>query len=457
MNSLIDVGDAADVVIVGAGLAGLTAARQCVANGLSVRVLEARERVGGRVWSQVMGRATFDRGGQWIGPGQERMYRLVQEFALRTFRTFHDGRKVLEMRGRVSTYKSAIPRLSPLALLRFQVLCNKLQRLSEQVPRAHPWRAARAAEWDATTMADFARRETFMTSVHELLQPGIRTVMGADAGELSLLNFLHYIRSSGSLMAMIEIDDGLQQDRIVGGAQQIAERLAEAVGNERITLGTPVQTIDWRGDHVHVCSDSERYPGRAVIVAVPLTLCQRIRFVPTLPSLRTQLMQRVPMGATVKVLALYERPFWRERGYSGEAVHTDGPVSIVFDNSSANGEQAALVGFVVGSPARGWSERPEAVRRQRVLDAFKRWFGPEASAPTLYEETDWATEEWAGGCPVASFPPGTLSVFGPALRAPIGPIFWAGTETARESTGYMEGAVESGERAAAEVLTALTS
>lgn len=441
----------ADVIVIGAGLAGLTAATTLAADGASVLVLEARDRVGGRTWSRRIGRATFDVGGQWIGPGQPRMYALCGRLGVETFPTFTAGASVADVGGRVTTYRGTIPRLSPLALLQLQVARSLLARLVARVPPEAPWAAARAPAWDATTLASWLAPILHSAAARGAMDAAVRTIFGSEAGELSLLHVLHYARAAGGFARLIETEGGFQQDRLRGGAQQLSERLAEALGPTRVRLGRAARLVLHDAEGATVIAGGERLRARAVVCAVPLGLAARLDFEPRLPALREQLVQRVPMGATVKVLACYDEPFWRRRGLSGEAVSGDGPIAVAYDNGSAGGEQAALVAFVVGRPARGWSARAAGVRRSLVLGQLARWFGPEAHDPSAYVELDWATERWSGGCPIATFPPGTLSVFGPALRAPVGCIHWAGTETATSCPGFMEGALESGERAAAEV------
>jgi monoamine oxidase len=441
----------ADVVIAGAGLAGLAAARALDAAGVSVLVVEARDRVGGRTWSAPVGGATFDLGGQWIGPGQPRMYRLATELGLETFPTFEQGTKVVEVRGRISTYDGAMPSLSPLALVQLQLVLQRLNALARRVPRDRPWQAARAERHDATTLETWRRVLVSHPAARGVMDAAIRTIFGAEAGELSLLHVLHYVSEAGGMGALTETKGGFQQDRIRGGAQLFSSRMADALGPERVQLARPVRLILHDRDGVTLIAGGSRLRARRAIVAVPLPLADRIEYSPALPTLRGQLTQRTGMGATVKCLALYDRPFWRERGFSGEAVCGDGPIAVTYDNTTPEG-QAALLAFVVGRPARGWSERAPAVRRGEVLGSLARWFGAEALRPTAYHETDWAAEPWSGGCPIATFPPGTLTGFGEALRTPVGCIHWAGTELATTCSGFMEGAVASGEQAAAEVM-----
>ena len=439
-----------EVAVVGAGLAGLTAARTLTRAGIKVVVVEARQRVGGRTLSTTLGEGTFDLGGQWIGPTQKRMLALIEELGLETHPTPSSGRQVLELGGRRRTYAGTIPKLDPWTLIKLHFGIHKIERALKAIPAESPWSARDAARWDGMTAEDWLRQVVRRPDAIAVIAAAVRVILGAELGELSCLAFLHYCASSGGLMTLVETEGGHQEQRVVGGTQQISERLAEEAGE--LLLGCPVEAICQDDTGVRIHHAQGELQADQVIVSVPLPLADRIRYTPPLPALRDQLTQRVSMGATVKCLALYERPFWREEGLSGEAVSTDGPISVVYDNTAPGG-QACLVAFVVADPARGWSAASESERRSRVLSHLERLFGPQAKRPTHYREEDWSLEPWSAGAPVANFPPGTLSRFGSALRPPVGRIYWAGTETARAFTGFMEGAVESGARAAEEVLS----
>ncbi len=443
----------ADVIVVGAGLAGLNAARILRRRGLDVVVLEARERVGGRTWGVSVGESVFDFGGQWFGPKHERFSALVGELGLGVVQTYHEGRKVLDLAGRVGTYKGTIPRISPLKLIRLQLTVNRIEKLCKQVPLVAPWEVKHAALWDSMTVMDWMRCKVRNRDAIALMNSATRVIFGSDCSELSMLHFLFYLNSGGGLTQLIETHGGNQDSCIVGGAQLVSEGLAADVGT--LELKAPVRRVTQDSTGVTLDTDRGAWRGRRVIIAMPLPLIDRMTFSPAMPTLRDQLTQRVGMGATIKCVATYDAPFWRGAGFTGEAVNTTGPVGVTFDNVSDTG-QAALLGFVVGAPARGWAERSADERRTTVLETFARYFGPEALKAKGYLEVDWATEPFSGGGPIATFPPGTLSVFGTALRQPVGLIHWAGTETAREYTGFMEGALESGERAAEEVTAALS-
>lgn len=453
-GSLAAASGATDVIVVGAGLAGLTAARALVDGGAATLVLEARDRVGGRVLSQPVGKAIFDLGAQWFGPGQTRTERLVHELGLTSFPTYHRGTKVLDINGRRSTYTGTIPSLPALKLLQVQLATTLLDRAAKQVAPGSPWTAARAARWDALSVEAWRKRFVPSRDADTLLEIVLRTPFGVEPSEMSMLHLLAFLSGSGGLAHMTTIEHGSQQDRIVEGAQELSKRLAAKLG-ERVVLNAPVKRIVHSADGVTVDSTVGSWRARYVTVAVPPMLAGRIDYEPLLPALRDGLTQRFPMGATIKCLATYERAFWREQGFSGEAVGDCGPLSVALDNTSHDGAQPALVGIIGGRAARQWSARPAAERRTAVLRNLARFFGPEAEQVTDYVDKDWSTERWTGGCPVGVLPPGALVQFGSALRDPVGRIHWAGTETAAEWAGYMEGAIESGERAARETLDQL--
>ncbi|MCH9817150.1 MAG: FAD-dependent oxidoreductase [Actinomycetia bacterium] len=437
--------DEADVVVVGAGLAGLTAAQVLQGHGHSVAVLEARERPGGRLLSKQIGGATFDVGGQWIGPNHWRMRALVRELGLQTFPTRTQGESVLHLAGRRTTYRGTIPRIAPWKLAMLQNAAWAVDRLARRSATL-PAGSAAAARLDSMTLATWSRRMIPSTSARNIMNAGLKVVFGADPAELSLLWCLQYIQRSGGIMPLLETRGGAQDTRFVAGAQEVPIRIARAL-HQPPYYRAPVRTITQDDQGVVVATNERRWRAQRVVIAVPPALTGQISFAPSLPSTRAQLVQRMPMGATIKALAIYESAFWREDGLSGEAVMTNSPISVIFDNSSHDDKVFALVGFCVGQDARDLAALPPNQRREQVLAAFSQCFGARAADALIYEEQDWQAEVWSRGCPTGNFGPGTLHQFAPALREPVGRIHWAGTETATEFVGFMEGAVQSGHRA----------
>jgi len=446
-----------DVIVVGAGLAGLSAARQLQRAGHRVTVLEARDRVGGRTWTIDLGGSPFDAGGQWTGPSQRRMAALIAELGLQTESTWHNGRKVLDLEGSVSAYSGTIPRLSIWKLISMQLAIWRIEWVCRTVPLDQPWDARKAAAFDTMSVRDFLDKHVRDPDVIALTNSAVRVIFGADIDDLCLLHFLHYLHSSGGLTKLIETHGGNQDSSVVGGAQRLSQGLARDLHDLR--LSTPVRAIhrDDAGVTVHTTdstSTTHSVSARRLIVAIPLPLVDGIEFQPELPPARVALQRACRMGHTVKCQVRYKKPFWRDQGWSGEAVCTAGPINVVFDGKVADGNPALLV-FITGRPAQDWSSRDAQQRRKIILDGLVSYFGPDAADPIEIHQTDWATEPYSGGAPVVLFGQGALTGFGTALRQPIGPIHWAGTETARECTGFMEGALESGHRVATEVAEAL--
>lgn len=452
------------MVVVGAGLAGLSAARALHEAGASVRVLEARDRVGGRVLSHTLSSGdVVELGAQWLGPGQERMFALAAELKLATFPQRHSGDKILWMGGKRSTYKRDIPSLPILGLLDLDRSIKKLEALCRTVPKAAPQDAPEAAAWDAVTVETWLQENVHIESARALLRVGVESIFSAEPAELSLLHFLWVLSSGGGLMKLSTIRDGAQETRLVDGCQRFATGLVEKLGPERVRLSAPVRAIEgWSAEGgdgaVTVRHAAGEVRGRYVIVAVPPPLAGRIDYRPLLPARRDQLTQRMPMGSVGKAVVVYKQPFWLQRGLSGEAVCDEGPVRLVFDDSPRDGQgdgHGALVCFLLADGLRALREQPKEARREQIVASLVRLFGPDAASPLEIIEQDWTQEEFSRGCYFALMPPGTLTRLGTALREPIGRLHWAGTETATVWTGYMEGAVESGQRAAAEVLARL--
>ena len=447
----------ADIVVVGAGLAGLAAARELVARGSSVVVLEARERVGGRVLNHDIGDGkVVEVGGQWIGPTQDRIAALARDLAVETFPTYAQGDNVIEYRGSLHRYTGAIPRINPVVLVDVEQAQRRLNRLARRVPLDAPWEAPKAARLDGQTTATWMRRNMATGPGRMLLELGIEAVWAAQPEDMSLLHVLFYVHSAGGFDALIETAGGAQDSRFVSGSQLVAIRMAAELGEERVVLEAPVRRIDHGEEGVTVHADGAVVArGRQAIMALAPTLAGRIAYDPPLPGFRDQLTQRIPLGTVAKCMALYDEPFWRREGLSGQATSDTGPVKLTFDNSPPDGTPGVLLGFLEGRRARELGRVTVEERRAAVLDSFARLFGPRAAKPAGYIERLWAEEEFSRGCYGCHLPTGAWTNYGPALRAPVGPLHWAGAEYATHWNGYMDGAVRSGESAAREVLDRL--
>jgi len=446
----------ADVVVVGAGLAGLAAAGDLLAAGRLVVVVEARDRVGGRTLDEPIGNGkVVEVGGQWIGPGQDRIAALARSLGVETFPTYAAGDNLYEFDGELSRFAGDTPRMSPPALSETARAILKLDGMARRVPLEAPWEAPEAAAWDSETFWSWLRRNLDTREAREFLELTVSGVWATDPADLSLLHALFYIHSAGGLSALVDTEGGAQHYRFVGGPQLVSVGLAERLG-DRIALGSPVRRVVQSADGARVVADGGEFVCERVILALPPALAGRLVYDPPLPGLRDQMTQRMPQGSVIKCMALYEEPFWRKEGLSGQVISAAGPVRVVYDNSPPDGEPGVLVGFLEGTDARRLGGVRMEERRRAVIECFARFFGDRAARPGRYVEMAWAEEEYTRGCYAGYFTPGGWTSYGRYLREPVGRIHWAGTETATVWNGYMDGAVESGQRAAREVLAGET-
>jgi monoamine oxidase len=445
------------VVVVGAGLSGLAAARALVAAGQDVVVLEARDRVGGRTEGGHLADGTpIELGGQWIGPTQNRMYELVEELGLEWFRTHNDdGKLLLDLGGkqsRMASHRGAMPRLGPFALADLAQGLARFTRLANRISLTEPWTSPDAERLDGQTFESWVRRNLRTPTGRAYFHVACEAVFAAETSDISLLHALFYSHSGTDFETLLSVDRGAQQDRIVGGSIRIAETMAAGLG-DRVRLDSAVSVVEQDQDGVRVAlRGGEIVTGSHVVVTLPPTLAGRLDYRPALPSWRDQLTQRLPAGSVMKVYAAYDEPFWRIAGLNGQAASDRGPVKVTFDNSPPDGTPGVLMGFLEGNEARAWARRPEEERREAVLECFARYFGPKALQPREYVERDWMAEEFTRGCYGAHFTPGVWTAYGHALREPVGRIHWAGAECSPVWNGYMEGAVRSGESVAGDVL-----
>lgn len=445
----------ADVVVVGAGLSGLSAARAVVEAGRKAVVLEARDRVGGRTWSVVEDGVVIDHGGQWAGPGQTRVLELIEEFGLETFTTYVDGENLqVDTEGNRTRFAGAIPTSDPVEAADLVDAMVELTVTALEVDPARPWEHPRAALLDGMTLESWIAGRDWCEGAKGWLRMIARVLFPAEPGEISLLHALFYIASAGSLEKMIATVGGAQETRLADGAQAISLRLAGLLG-DRIRHGCPVHRVDHTPDGVVVHHEGGSVAARRLIMAIPPTLAGRVRYAPALPGFRDQLTQRSFMGSVIKTHLVYDTPFWRDDNLSGQVLSQTGIVQVTFDNTHPRSPHGVLLAFIDSHQARRASLLTRQDRRAAVLECVAGYLGPRALEPLAYHETSWMDEEWSRGAYVGVMGPGTWTGLGPALRAPIGPIHWAGTETALVWNGYMEGAIRSGEAAAAAVLADL--
>jgi monoamine oxidase len=466
-------GSSVDVVVAGAGIAGLSAARALVAKGYSVVVLEARDRVGGRTLNVPLGGGkVIDVGGQWVGPlpsepgatnPQARIFNLAAQLGIGTFKTYDTGNYLDYNGGHLTPYTGRIP-VNP-STANAGVAQFRLDQMAKTVPPGAPQTAPKALLWDSQTVETWMRQNLVPPDqppdgpTNSLLNLFVESTFSCEPRDVSLLELITSIASAGSSANIDNTGGGAQDSRFIGGSQLISIRMAEQLGG-RVVLNAPVLKITHANGRVTASGDGFAYTGRRMILAMPFHLEGRIQYEPALSSfdggLRDQLTQRAPMGSTIKVQCLYPTPFWRDAGLAGQVTSDTGPIKITFDNSPyPDSRPGILVGFMEGEDGRVWGARTEAQRRQVTIECFVRYFGSQAANPVGYIEKVWAAEQYTGGCYGSFLPTGVSTSYGEAATSPLGLLHWAGAETAARWNGYMDGAVESAERVTAEVVAAL--
>uniref|UniRef100_A0A8D3EG24 Amine oxidase n=1 Tax=Scophthalmus maximus TaxID=52904 RepID=A0A8D3EG24_SCOMX len=433
--------------------AGLSAAKLLKASGLNPVVLEARDRVGGRTFT-VQNKETkwVDLGGAYIGPTQNRILRLAKEYDIKTYKVNEQERLVHYVNGKSYPFKGSFPPMwNPIVLLDFNNLWRTMDQMGSEIPREAPWRAPHAEEWDKMTMLQLFEKICWTSTVRRFATLFVRVNVTSEPHEVSALWFLWYVKQCGGTMRIFSTSNGGQERKFVGGSSQISECMARELGDQ-VKLQSPVYSIDQSGDAVVVETlDKQTYTAKYVVVATPPGLNLKMHFNPELPPLRNQLIHRVPMGSVIKCMVYYKENFWRKKGYCGSMVIEEegSPIGLTLDDTKPDGSPR---------PRTTMSEhlKTMSVRgRKCTSPPAEPFVSSRVFQPVHYEEKNWCEEEYSGGCYTAYFPPGILTQYGKVLREPVGRLYFAGTETATEWSGYMEGAVQAGERAAREVMCAM--
>lgn len=446
----------ADVVVVGAGFAGLTAARRVAEAGRSVVVVEARDRVGGRTETIGVAGTWVDIGGQWVGPGQDRLYALAEEVGVETFAQHDAGEAVLLREGEVRRIADVALAFSEGALGAYIEAVGKIEAIAQTIPIDAPWSAPGARDLDAQTLETWLAVHVGDDEARDLFRLAVQAVFATEPANLSMLHCAFYVASAGGWGPLTDTEGGAQQDRFVGGVSTVADglrRLAEEAGGT-VRLDSPVRSIRQDDHGVDVVSEGVEVRAQRAVVALPPTLAGRITYEPALPAARDQLTQRMPAGSVIKFHVVYERPWWRDEGLSGQVLAIGDRIDVTFDCSPPEGDVGIITGFFEGAQAIDAAELGESGRRDHVVGVLTRALGDAAASPVTYVDRDWSAEPWTRGCYGAHLPPGAWTQLGPALRTPCGRIHWAGTETAERWVGYIDGAIESGERVAREIVDA---
>ncbi|CAJ0589721.1 unnamed protein product [Cylicocyclus nassatus] len=465
-----------DVIVVGAGLAGLSAARELLKRepALKILVLEAKNRVGGRTLTVPMkaagGKTHVDVGASWVSRDQKHMLELVNDFHLKTSSQYCDG--VAWCQFGVSKPKrygsSKLIRQVPLKDA-FDVWWNmrKMDKLAQKVNLSDLFSWDLAAKLDETSVAQWIRQNAWGRSAQDILEITIRALYGVEPNRVNMLYHLAVCKSAGSLTKLLSgDDDGALALRVEGGTNQIASRLAEEIGSSRIRLKQAVHRIEVDEANgltrLHYTSPETSQKSvlacSQVILAIPPNQCARIDFWPILPYLKRRAFEAGVTGNTIKFVITYETAFWREEGWSGEIISSGRttkrgevlPVICAYDYCS-NTRTPAIVGMI----SEEYADLAKSDRCNVVVQDLMRFFGDHAMLKFIdYQEKDWSLDLFGGGGSSVVMPCGTMYSW-QFLKDPFLTIHFAGSETANHWIGYMEGAIESGLRSAHEVLQQL--
>ncbi len=446
-----------DAIIIGAGFAGLSAAKSLKENGVdNFLVLEARDRVGGRTKPGTIAGLDIDLGGMWLGPTQARLASWAEQMQVQTYSTPMKGKGSFRIKGK--DHHGEGEDIDGLFNLREGVdylnSRRKLSKLSDKLDCEAPWDHPQAAELDAMTVEQWLQANVRTERTRIAYRLICFSLFCAEASQMSMLFFIHYVKSGDGLEVILSaMGNGAQRYLFHGSVHQIARKVGEELG-DRLRLMQAVQAIEWSEDKAVITTADQRFEARKVIITVPATLIPKIAFSPPLPMAKAAFHNRLSMGSAIKYWIAYDRPFWRDKGLNGMVFVDDHPCAPCFDVSPPGQPKGIIAGFFDGNNALDFSDRGQDARRDLLIEMLAEHLGEEARSPIEYVDNDWTGEEWSGGCYGAYAPPGLYARYGEWLRKPISPLHWAGTETSARWTGYIDGAIRSGERAAGEVMSA---
>ncbi|WP_456696662.1 flavin monoamine oxidase family protein [Aeromicrobium sp. P5_D10] len=446
----------ADVVVIGAGVTGLAAATQLKERGLSVVVLEARGRVGGRLWTEEIQGALLEIGGQWISPDQTELLKTIDELDLEMYSRYREGANVyVDATGIRTLFTGDRLPLEPASASEVDRLVDLLDLLAQQHDLNSPWTHPLASELDTISWQVWLERQTEDVSARDIIAMFVGAAMLTKPNHtFSALEAVHMAASAGSFSHLVDADFILDR-RVIGGLQSVPTLLAERLG-QCIHLDQPVRELRRTADTVVAVTPDLEVTARRALVAVPPNLYHVINHQPALPQLKQQLHQQMPLGLVIKVHAVYDRPFWRDSGLSGTAFSPYQLVHESYDNTNHNDSRGTLVGFISDVRADELLRLDPNERRKLILASLVAYYGPQAADPVVYYESDWAAEEWTRGAFAASYSTGGRTRYQGLQNKPDGPVYWASSDLAGEGFQHVDGALRIGRDTAVEIARSLT-
>ncbi|KAA1249238.1 FAD-dependent oxidoreductase [Mycobacterium simiae] len=449
---------AVDYCVVGAGFAGLTAALRLRQAGHSVAVLEARDRVGGRTFTVTRDDGVWiDRGGAWIGPGQDRLYAMMEEFGVAEYKQHNDGDAMMIVEGKQHRYGGRLPwTMSPWAVTNLGIGLMTVEKMCKTIPLEAPWEAEHAAEWDRTSIAEWLETNVMSKPAREMLDMALAGPYTSAPSEVSTLWMLLQMASGGGPTFVISGKGGAQDARPVGGMGAIYRPIAAEL-RDTLHLNQPVRRITQDADGVTIDSHNLAIRADRVVVSIPMAIASSISYEPMLPVDRSFLHQRMPGGAVIKTSVVYDEPFWRADGLSGQSAAPGTAATLTIDACTDTGNPGIMCAITEGPAARRLTRLDPAERKAAIIGELVERFGDKAKSVVEYHEQNWTTDRYSGGGMISHTPTGVLTEYGPALRPACGRIHWAGTESSAIMCGWVDGAIRSGERAAAEAMAAQNS
>ncbi|KAI4919162.1 hypothetical protein J4E85_009419 [Alternaria conjuncta] len=459
------VPESVDVAVIGAGLSGLTAARDLLHGGKSVIVLEARDRVGGKVYNHPLKNGgVTEVGAEFVGPTQDKVLEMISDLGLQTFDTYSEGKSILWRNGTRTAYTPdpALGGSPPVDMESLPLVASAQKQLDDwaaEVNTSAPWTHPKAKELDSMTFQQYIDQAAPHADAALVLTTASKAIWAAEPRELSVLYVVAYIAAGGNetnvgtLARLIGIQGGAQEKRVVGGTGLIPERLAEKVGHEHIVMNAAVSTVTKTSNGYKVVSRAGTVHAKQVVLAMAPPLLRQITFSPALPTTRQQLNQAMKMPSIGKGIPIYSTPFWRKtEGLNAQVISDNGSTRVTFDSTPEDSKFGALLGFLLGDEMRALDALTPAQCEEKILSDYVRYFGEEAKTNTEFVLQRWDLEEWSRGGPVAVAPPNVLTKYGQALTMRAEGLHFAGTETSPYWTGYMDGAIRSGERVAKEIM-----